>query len=1581
MLKWLIQRKIFISMLFTALTLLGIVSYRNLAVELLPETELPMLFVQIASQIESDPSYVEKQAIIPLEGAISTLEGIEEIHSFAEQRGGMIIIYFNQSANLKYAYLKLQEKVDAIKSTLPETFFTQVIKVDTEQMTNQFMSLEVRGTGGTDRIRRIVDEKISVPLENIDGIANVEIFGGRQKSVEIILDEDAAEAHGITPSQVRSAIRSSSSMRAFAGHAVDGRKRFFVNVTAEYHEITDLEQIVLKQDGPILLRDVAEIYFGVKEPESYSRVNGKEAVTVQLVRDSQSNLIDLSHTVQEIISDLNKQLEPVDIVIAVQSNIADNMEKNIKLIIELAITGGILAVFILWFFLRNPFLVIIIALAIPISIFSAMNFFYAAGVSLNSLTLVGIALAVGMLLDNSVVVLENIYRLASLKRDAVTAVLQGTKEVWRSIFAATATTIAVFLPFLFTSQFAIRLMGKHISTSIISTLLVSLFVALLLIPMITFQYFKRKQGDTRLIFARVSQKNRLVQIYTVLLKTAMRFPARMIIGALVMFFLSLIITLALSLNVAEETDDPAINLYVSMPAGSTLENTDLAVADLEKRLISLPEKKEVVSRIYAEEAILTVNVVENFRKVNGRSLDQIKSDIDDRTDDFRLAEVSFEQPQSSPRFRGGGGTNPGMGFERMLGIGSQTEKVVVIGEDFDAMRSVAEELQMHLESLTTMRSARLNVSDNRPEIHLEFDTRLMSQYNIGLTSVMNELGSFRSSFNSGSEFRQGTEIYDITIRSKTETEDDDADKSMDDLKTLDIPAGTAGVMPLSQLSDIIYASGLSNINRVNQEKRIEITYRFQDEVNSAKSFLEGARLEVDDLVASMRLPEGVAVEVIHDENDFTEFYYLIGAAFVLILMILASVFESFFLPFVILFSIPFAGIGSFWGLALTGHSIMNANTMMGLIILLGVVVNNSIILIDYTRILRQGGMRRSRALILAGQARLRPILITAITTVVGMIPLAMGKAQYVTQIGSPFAITVIGGLSVSTILTLVFIPTVYLGLETALAWIRSQHWKLKTVMLLSFISGLVFIQISIDAFLYKMILMLVLLIIIPGLTYFIKTSLRHSSTTLIADDEALSIRIRNMVKIYDRPGRFSREWNKGKIIRKHAGLDLPAVKLKELSALAWKLPFLGFMIYFVYMHIVSGFFMFLLSHLVYFLVLDIWGQIDAVLTLSSKVRKRKVIRWAVQHVRPFLYWGLPIFHLLLFQLRWNNPTPVAFIGILWGIVLAVYTTSNKLHRENINIGRITGRLSGLRRRFYRMVKVIPVIGKRKTPFRAVNRVSLDIGQGMFGLLGPNGAGKSTLMRIICGILEPSYGAISLNGIDLKENREELQGLIGYLPQEFGMYENMTAWEFLQYMARLKGMTQRSIRDERIQYVLKNVHMWDNRNEKIGSFSGGMKQRIGIAQILLHLPRILVVDEPTAGLDPRERIRFRNLLVELSRERIVIFSTHIIEDIASSCNRLAVLNEGVVKFVGEPVKMIQIAEGHVWQFHTPKDQFEKITDGLMVVHHMRDGDNIRVRALAEDSPYENAINVRPTLEDAYLWLLRGRKVAYTTKTNE
>ncbi len=1558
-------------MLFVGLTLLGYVSYKLLPVELMPNAELPMLYVQIQSRIEVDPTYMENQAVIPIEGAIGTMEGIESMESYINNNSASIQVNFKQNINFKYTFLKLQEKIDLVTADLDENFIVVVNKVDIEQLTNQFMELQIRGSGGVDRVRNIVDQEITAEMENIDGVASVSVYGGKERSIEVTYDAAACEAYGITPAQLRSAISGNSQNRTFAGYLHDANKQYFVHVTAEYDKVSDIENIVVA-DGPIYLRDVADVYFGVKEETSISRINGLDAVSMLLVSDSQANLIDLSHRVEEEIAKLNEKLAAKDVEIVVQTNTAEVMEKNIDQMINLALVGGLLAIFVLWMFLKNLRIVSFIALAIPISVFTAFNLFYAFNISINSLTLVGLVLAIGMLLDNSIVVLENIYQLSGNRYSPEKAVTQGTQEVWRSIVAATLTTVTVFLPFVFSTNYMIKLLGNHVGVSIISTLMVSLFVALLLIPMAAHVLLRGKRQHN-IFYEKVTTNNRIIQIYILLLKASMRVPGKTIIGAIVLFFLTVFIVLAISVNNLSEVEETQFSIYVTMPTGSTLEATDKVVAEAESRLEDIAEKKDLISKIEEEEAILTFILKDDYKDIDDRTIAEIKSDVEKRINNISQAEISLEAPTSSSSFRGGGGGGRSgtQGFAQFMGIGSNQERVVIKGENFELMKGVAEDLLYYVEDLESIRRANVSVSRNRPEIHLFFNQLLLTEYGISLNNISSELGTFTREFTAGVNFKQGTEEYEIVVKEKLPdgVDEDDSEKGIEDLRRLSISNNQGATYDLQDIADLVYADGMASITRINQEKQIELNYRFVDEAEQSKDLLEAYRLEIDDIISAYKLPSGVAVEVIHEEDQYSEFKFLIAAAFILILMILASVFESISTPFVLMFSIPLAAIGSFLALIFTGNSLFNANTLMGFIILIGVVVNNGIILIDFTNILRKRGYRKSRALMTAGLSRVRPILITAITTIVALFPLAMGQAEYVGAIGAPFAITVIGGLALSTLLTLVFIPTLYAGLENALNWMKSLHWGYKVGIAVSYLAGSYLIFFEVDSFLWQLLDFMLLIILVPGIIAFVTTSLRQASERVIDEKEPIVIKVRKLVKIYDRDSRFVREWKSGIKIRERAGLTKDYKHLRDFSDLVWELPLFVFVVYFTFFFLESNLWMWILSHIVYFFLFLLWVPVKQVLVNLHKSSGKKFYQKLKKWIYNIIYWVVPLIFLFVFYRNWDNIGMVIFIAIIWFVLLIIYSTAEYIQKKNMNIARIEGRFGTIRRGYFNLVRQIPIIGKRKKPFRALNGVTIEIKTGMFGLLGPNGAGKSTMMRIITGILEQSYGKIWINGMDTQKYREELQGLIGYLPQAFGTYENMSAWEFLDYQAILKGIKDTPTREARLEYVLKSVHMWERRKDKIGAFSGGMKQRIGIAQILLNLPRILVVDEPTAGLDPRERIRFRNLLVELSRERIVIFSTHIIEDISSSCNQVAVINRGNLKYFGTPSEMVNMGNNFVWQFSVPAKEFDNMSNKQLIVHHMRDGENIKVRCLAKEKPTPDAVNVSPHLEDAYLCLLK------------
>lgn len=1550
-------------MLFIAFTLLGYISYKQLPVELLPNAELPMLYVNVNSQQDMDPSFVESEVIIPLEGAISTVGGVDRIQSEVSSRQSSIRIDFKSNVNFKSTSLRLEEKMKEVASSLPDGFTVRVQKMDLSRVNSTFISLQVRGSGGIDRVRNIVEEEIISELENIDGVAAAQVYGGRQRAIEIQLDKDASKALNITPSRISALINNNAREKVFVGTVKETESQYFVHLHSTYTKVSDLENIVVAP-GPILLKDIATIFFDLKEETSYSRVNGKEAISVSLVNDAQANLIDLSHRTLAVIEQLNSRVAPLDVEIVVESNMAETMENNINQIINLALTGGLLAILVLWFFLKNVRLVFFIALSMPISVFTAFSFFYWAGISVNSLTLVGMALAVGMLLDNSIVVLENIYRLSGTGLAAGESVSRGTKDVWRSIVAATLTTIIIFLPFIFSDNFLLKLMGSHIGVSIISTLLVSLAVALFFIPMTAFLILRSNKSGT-VFYEKVSLLQRPIQVYLVLLKSCLRNPGKTIFGSLILLFAILILSLSTAVRQNREVDSDRFNIYVTMPAGSTLESTDNVVRVIEERIEDIPEKKDLVSRVNEEEAMLTLILQEEFQKIAKRKISEIKADVLSRIPEVGGSEILVSDAT------GGGQSDAGMSgmvsFMNLLGIGNNQERVIVKGSDFEMMQLVAEDIRYQMDQQEFIQNTNVSFMSRQPEILLDFDQILLTSFGITRANILTGLLELNGEFSSGTTFKVGDESYDIIIRDKSAEEEEEQRqrvKTIDDLNAVQIINNNNGLHNLKDIASVNKGYGRSRIIRVNQDKQLEVRYSFLRSIEESKSLLEGYRADIDQLIASYNLPAGVAIEVIHEEDQFADFKFLIFAAFLLIFMILAMVFESITMPLVILFCIPLAAIGSLLALFLTGNSLLNANTLMGFLILLGVVVNNGIILIDYTKLLRKRGFRRERALMTAGISRIRPILITAITTIIAMMPLAMGDNEYAGAIGAPFAITVIGGLAFSTLLTLVIIPTVYVGLENALQWYRTLPVKTKIIHLLLFVIGGVTIYFYSEGLLYQVLYITLLAVLIPGVTYFVQTSLRRARADVVDPDQEIHIVVRSLVKIYDRSGRFAREWNSGLEIRRRLGLTGEYHSLKDFTPVIWQLLLWGYGIYFTYFYIESKTWGFLFSFVIYASTLYLWRKIRAYL-----FHRFAGSRW-VKYLNRAIFWSIPILILWGLYRKLDNLPMVLIIGALWGLGIAIYVSSQYLYGRNVNIERITGRFAGLKRTYFRMVISIPLIGKRRRPFKALRSVSFDIKTGMFGLLGPNGAGKSTLMRIITGILEQSYGSIWINGLDTRLYREELQSLIGFLPQEFGMYENMTAWEFLDYQAILKGLTVSNVRNERINYVLHSVHMFERKDDKIGSFSGGMKQRIGIALILLNLPRILVVDEPTAGLDPRERIRFRNLLVELSKNRIVIFSTHIIEDISSSCNQVVVVDKGELKYFGIPEKMVEMAVGKVWQFLIDRESFEEKLDKSLVVHNIQDGDKIQVRYISVGEPYPGAVQVEANLEDAYLCLLKN-----------
>lgn len=1564
----LIRRKVMVSMVFLALTMLGTISYRSLPVELIPAMELPMLFIRVMAPVERDLSFVEQEAIIPLEGAAGRLDKVEKIESRVTPNGGMVSVYFDQQADMRYSYLKLTEQVEKARDRLPDGFRTQVARVDMEQINTEFMRIQVRGEGGTDRIRTLLEQEINDRLMAVDGIASAQVFGGRQKTISVELNRDALESQGFTMNDIRRKIQQGQQSKTFVGEAYEHGTRFFVNAGAEYQSPSDISKVVIEAEGPLLLNDLGSIRYGQREPDSYSRVNGQDVVMLSLVRESQVNLIELSNKVKDEIKEINTDYAAKGITLEIQSNSAEEIESNIDQIIHLALIGGLLAIFILWMFLENLPLVTVVMVAMPVSVFGAFNFFYASGITINMLTLIGLALAMGMLIDNAVVVMENIYRVAGKGGKSEEAVAYGTAQIWRSVTAATFTTIVVFLPFVFASNQVLSEVARHVSVSIVSTLLVSLLVALVLIPTLVNMVLKW-QKKRKWHLARLPLHNYFVQIYIQFLKAALRNPARLVMGGLALFFVVAFVSFSFSIAGNKPVEQSRVEINITMPEGATLAKTNDMVQSMEGRLEALNLPADIISQVYADRATLTVDVGKEEMRDREMRLSEIKSEVEQKlSGNWPARSINFDTSAGGGVAQGGGG-----GALSLMGIEQEEQKIVVKGDNFQDMLLTARQLVgLIRENLDSHHGVWIEGNWQRPEVILDLDPFWMGINGVEPIQVVSELTTLSPQTESGGTFKADNQEYEIMLMyQKTESDSlkSQSAPTMADLQEVKVRTASGERAKLASFAGISISNNVSRYIRVNQEKEIAVRFNLKEDIKNSRDLEETALKEIEELLLQTNTPEGITAKLQRDETT-REYYFLAGLAILLIFMILASVFESFTAPVVMLFTIPLAATGSMLALLFTGHSLLSFNAFIGFLILLGVVVNNGIILIDYTMQLRRSGMSIVRSYMEAGMARLRPILITGITTIVAMIPLSLGDGEYVGTLGAPFAITVIGGLSLSTVLTLVFIPAFGLGLDTALTWIRSLGKPLKSVLITAWILLFAWIWLGANlSVLWQLVASILTIAGVPWILWFALNSLKRANSKLVTDNQPIRINIQNLVKAYGRKNRFMLEWTE-RSRRREKMLEVPLTKQSLRATLVWQIPLLVFLIWFAFIYLDTGFWQLI------FWIISQWF----IGTYLKYLHKRWFVhRFSATHLinrKHFLavvkwIWrvGYPVFILILMMQGWKSNGGAITIFILWLLAEAIILTARKTRSGKLTPAKITGKTRGIRRLLLRGIMLAPGTKPTKTPFKALKGVSLELSSGMVGLLGPNGAGKTTVMRILCGILDQSYGKIFINGYDTARHREELQGLIGYLPQEFGTYENMSAWEFLNYQAILKNILDRQLREKRIQYVLESVHMWERRHHKIGSYSGGMKQRIGIAMILLHLPRILVVDEPTAGLDPRERIRFRNLLVELSRERVVVFSTHIIEDISSSCNKVAVMSDGNIRYWGAPRDMVSIASGKVWQLEVKPSEVETMTRKLTVIHHMNRGDKVRLRCLSRTRPDDRAIEVKAVLEDSYLWLLK------------
>ncbi len=800
-------------------------------------------------------------------------------------------------------------------------------------------------------------------------------------------------------------------------------------------------------------------------------------------------------------------------------------------------------------------------------------------------------------------------------------------------------------------------------------------------------------------------------------------------------------------------------------------------------------------------------------------------------------------------------------------------------------------------------------------------------------------------------------------------------RPLDELARLRV-ATAGGVLPLEALADVRRMPAPSVIQHHDGRRETTVTYRFHAEVARTGPARTGLEARVREAAAALHRPAGTTIEAPDPASVFGWFRKILIPVVLVLYAVLAITFESLTLPLLVLVSLPLTLLGATWALVLTGTP-PDTMALVGALALIGLTVNPAILLVD--RMQRRawgGGLGAGAAALAAVRERTRPILMSTSTTVAGLWPLALVTGAE-NEIWPPFATIVMGGLLTSTVLTLLLIPVGFvflhrldrifgrLGPWVVIGWLVATAAIIGPLVAFDVVTSLTWQVVT---------------------TALVAAALLGAAVAVVrrADVPAPAtgagppvIEVRYLDKVYGRPGPVGRAWRAparfAERVLAIGGVAFEPRRARErLAPIAIVLAGIVYLVLSMRTTFWRVVFALVAAALVTWLLRELRrargcaGPTGEVLPGGPENAAAAMTPWVA-----VAYCGTSMYAIPRLG---GDPVALALpmLGILVALVALVQAgrhTARRIARGEIADSVAAGRLRRARTTWRRASRAALGFDLPRREVRALSGVHFRAERGMIGILGPNGAGKTTLLRNLAGILEPSIGTIWVGGVRHRRLRRHLARWVGYLPQEFGLPDDLTAREYLEYYALHYELRPAAKRHERVERLLAEVGLGERADERIGSYSGGMRQRVAVARTLLRLPPVIIVDEPTVGLDPRERIRFRNLLSRLAEGRIVLFSTHVVEDVEVACERVIVLARGRVVFDGLPADLAEAADGRVWVARLAPDEQGTLPPEALVVDQAPEADGtVRLRVLHATAPVPTAEPTAPSLEDGYLWLV-------------
>lgn len=1009
-----VKRPVATIMAILVCMIFGIMGMSTLSMDLMPNMNIPVALV-ITSYDGAGPEEIEQLITKPIEKAVSSVSGLDELQSTSANGMSTVIIQFTTDKDIDSAAQDVREKIDLMKSTLPEDAQEPMIaQIDVNTMTPMIISASVEGKDSSE-VKKTIDDEIVPRLERVNGVGSVNVTGGNETEIRVILDQEKLRGYGLTESGI-SSIVNAENINTPLGEILQGNKNLTLRVKGEYENVEDIKNLpITTVSGAVIrLSDVADVYEAYTDATSKSYTNGVNSVSISISKQSTANTVSMSDAVLEEMEEIEAEYSDIDFLIV--SDPADYIREALSNVVSSLVQGAFLAVIILYIFLRNFKTTMITAVAMPTSVvftFAAMKL---CGVNFNMMSLGGLTIGVGMLVDNSIVVMESIFQKLEKGIDRFEAATEGAREVTNSVIASTLTNVVVFLPITFMGGMSAEMFNDFCLT-IVFSVLSSVVVALTFVPMachlmLNPKDIKPKKAKTVFgkFFELISGIIEAVRRgYVRLLNKALHH--RTITIALTIAFIVLASSFIMRLDFVfmPDADQSEVVINVEMPKGTKIENTEQMALNVVDKIQDVPEITDISVTIggdgmssallgsSSDSATITVEMVSKTER--DRSSSEIATDMRTMVRDIAGADITVTASTSSM------GAYSGSGVE-----------LNIYGDDNEVLKKVANDFLQTVKEIKGLTDATTSFEESAPQTTISIDRDKAALYGTSASAIA---GILRTDI-SGSvptTYKINDDEYDIRIM-----QDSDKLNYLVDVESILIPTATGTSVPLSDLADIYTEEVPTSITRDNQTRYVTVSANL-DTISSSE-----ANAQIRTMLANYELPEGVTWEFGGSQEQMVETFssmiLALGVGFLLLFMVMAAEFESLVYPIIVICALPVAMAGALLGCFIMNEPI-SVTSLIGMIVLIGVGVNNAIVLVDYANLLvREQGMLPTDAMRVSAPSRFRPIMMSTLTTIIAMLPMMLSNNDG-SEMMRGLAIVQVFGLGFATIVTLFIIPAIY----------------------------------------------------------------------------------------------------------------------------------------------------------------------------------------------------------------------------------------------------------------------------------------------------------------------------------------------------------------------------------------------------------------------------------------------------------------------------------------------------------------------------------------------------------------------------